>query len=90
MINETEKRSSEYLYLMVEFGEVMWGERRESVVWYEEDGDELYQFRAQAELVTIPDPEIAHDNLVESKHHKLARSLRSGIPKFIIFLIPIK
>ena len=26
----------------------------------------------------VPDPEISLENLVESKHHKLARSLRSG------------
>ena len=26
----------------------------------------------------VPDPEIALENLVETKHHKLARSLRSG------------
>ncbi|CAD1474675.1 unnamed protein product, partial [Heterotrigona itama] len=46
LINEREKRASEYLYLMIEFPEVTM------------DG--------------IP------ENLVEIKHHKLARSLRSG------------
>lgn len=50
-----------------------------SIVWFEQDGDEVYQFRAQSEMVTVPDPEILQDNLVESKHHQLARSLRSGI-----------
>ncbi|XP_022252339.1 phosphatidylinositol 3-kinase catalytic subunit type 3-like [Limulus polyphemus] len=32
-----------------------------------------------AEIVFIPDPEIALENLVESKHHKLVRSVRSGL-----------
>jgi hypothetical protein len=29
-----------------------------SVVFYEQDGDEVYQFRAQADLVRVPDLEI--------------------------------
>lgn len=29
-----------------------------SVVYYEKDGDEIYQFRVQADLVTVPDNEI--------------------------------
>ncbi|KTF77454.1 hypothetical protein cypCar_00003149 [Cyprinus carpio] len=54
MINESEKRSSNFMYLMVEFPRVKSGEREYSIVYYEKE------------------------NLVESKHHKLARSLRSG------------
>ncbi|CAB3253983.1 unnamed protein product, partial [Arctia plantaginis] len=50
-----------------------------AVVYYEEDGDEVYQFKAQADIVTVPDYEILQENLVESKHHRLARSLRSGV-----------
>jgi hypothetical protein len=29
-----------------------------SVVFYEQDGDEVYQFRVQADLVRVPDHEI--------------------------------
>jgi len=29
-----------------------------SVVFYEQDGDDIYQFRSQADLVRVPDPEI--------------------------------
>lgn len=79
LINELEKRTSDYLYLMIEFPEVSLDGITHSVVCYEQDGDELYQFRAQADIVLIPDPEVLQENLVESKHHKLARSLRSGI-----------
>ncbi|PNF20743.1 Phosphatidylinositol 3-kinase catalytic subunit type 3 [Cryptotermes secundus] len=71
LINEREKRNSDYLYLMIEFPLV----ELEGVP----DGDEVYQFRAQADLVRVPDHEILQENLVESKHHKLARSLRSGV-----------
>lgn len=38
----------------------------------------MFHIRAQAEIVTVPDPEIQLENLVEHKHHRLARSLRSG------------
>ncbi|XP_014257170.1 phosphatidylinositol 3-kinase catalytic subunit type 3 [Cimex lectularius] len=79
LINEAEKRSSDYLYLMVEFPQVTMNGVPHSIVWYEQDGDEVYQFRSQADMVTVPDPEILQENLVESKHHKLARSLRSGL-----------
>lgn len=32
--------------------------RQHAVVYYEQDGDEMYQFRAQADIVTVPDCEI--------------------------------
>lgn len=79
LINEAEKRNSDYLYLMIEFPEILLNGVSHSVVWYEQDGDEFYQFRSQPDIVTVPDPEILQENLVESKHHKLARSLRSGL-----------
>ncbi|KAF6199318.1 hypothetical protein GE061_007344 [Apolygus lucorum] len=78
-INEAEKRQSNYLYLMVEFPQVTLSGVNHSIVWYGQDGDEVYQFRCHVGMVTVPDPEILQDNLVESKHHKLARSVRSGI-----------
>lgn len=78
MINEKEKRSSNYMYLMVEFPSVQIDGINHAVVYYEQDGDEMYQFRAQAELVTVPDCEILKENIVESKQHRLARSLRAG------------
>ncbi|XP_046749472.1 phosphatidylinositol 3-kinase catalytic subunit type 3 [Diprion similis] len=78
VINEREKRASEYLYLMLEFPEVTMDGIPYSVVYYEKDGDEVVQHRSQPDVVTLPDFEILQENLVEAKHHKLARSLRSG------------
>uniref|UniRef100_A0A8C3GFE7 Phosphatidylinositol 3-kinase catalytic subunit type 3 n=1 Tax=Cairina moschata TaxID=8855 RepID=A0A8C3GFE7_CAIMO len=43
-----------------------------------EDGDESSPILTSSEIVKIPDPQMSMENLVESKHHKLARSLRSG------------
>ncbi|CAH0757899.1 unnamed protein product [Diatraea saccharalis] len=79
MINEKEKRSSDYMYLMVEFPTVQIDGINHAVVYYEQDGDEMYQFKVQADIVTVPDYEILQENLVESKQHRLARSLRSGV-----------
>lgn len=78
LINEREKRASEYLYLMVEFPEITMDGIPYSIVYYEKDGDEVVQHRSQPDVVTLPDYEILQENLVEAKHHKLARSLRSG------------
>ncbi|XP_028821207.1 phosphatidylinositol 3-kinase catalytic subunit type 3 isoform X2 [Denticeps clupeoides] len=78
MINESEKRSSNFMYLMVEFPRVKCGEREYSIVYYEKDGDETAPLLTTSGIVKVPDPQICMENLVESKHHKLARSLRSG------------
>lgn len=42
-------------------------------------GDQVYQVRTQPDIVTLADPELLSQNLVELKHHKLARALRSGL-----------
>lgn len=81
MINEKEKRSSDYMYLMIEFPTVQIEGINHAIVYYEQDGDEMYQFRAQADIVTVPDYEILQENLVEAKQHRLARSLRPGVSR---------
>uniref|UniRef100_G3UKN6 Phosphatidylinositol 3-kinase catalytic subunit type 3 n=1 Tax=Loxodonta africana TaxID=9785 RepID=G3UKN6_LOXAF len=78
MINESEKRSSNFMYLMVEFQCVKCEDKEYGIVYYEKDGDESSPILTSFELVKVPDPQMSMENLVESKHHKLARSLRSG------------
>ncbi|XP_056379213.1 phosphatidylinositol 3-kinase catalytic subunit type 3 [Hyla sarda] len=78
MINESEKRSSNFMYLMVEFPCVKSDDKEYGIVYYEKDGDESTSISTSAEIVRVPDPQMSMENLVESKHHKLARSLRSG------------
>lgn len=58
MINEKEKRNSDYLYLMIEFPTIVIDGVSHSVVYFEQNGDEVYHFRAQADIVTVPDHEI--------------------------------
>lgn len=67
MINEKEKRNSDYLYLMVEFPSIFVESIPHYVVYYEPDGDEIYQFRSQADIVTVPDNEILLVSLIKSR-----------------------
>uniref|UniRef100_A0A3Q3JRV4 Phosphatidylinositol 3-kinase catalytic subunit type 3 n=1 Tax=Monopterus albus TaxID=43700 RepID=A0A3Q3JRV4_MONAL len=78
MINEREKRSSNFMYLMVEFPRVRTNDKEYSIVYYEKDGDDASPVLTSCDIVKVPDPQMGMENLVESKHHKLARSLRSG------------
>merc|ERR1719481_718185 len=50
-----------------------------AVVYFEAGGDTLVYSPASSSLVTLPDPEIGLENLVEAKHHRLARSARTGL-----------
>ena len=43
-----------------------------------QDADEIEYVQVYPEIVTVPDAEILKENLVESKHHRLTRSVRSG------------
>lgn len=65
MINEKEKRNSDYLYLMVEFPTIIVDGVTHSVVYFEQNGDEVYHFRAQADIVTVPDHEIHEVILIQ-------------------------
>ncbi|KAK2567164.1 Phosphatidylinositol 3-kinase catalytic subunit type 3 [Acropora cervicornis] len=42
------------------------------------DADDVDYVCTHPEIVRVPDPEILLENLVELKHHKLVRSIRSG------------
>lgn len=79
LINEREKRSSNSMYLMVEFPRVEHEGVIYSVVWWERGDQDEYEHRTSGNIVRIPDPEIALENLQEAKHHRLNRSLRSGV-----------
>lgn len=43
---------------MIEFPTLFVDGVHHSIVYFEQDGDELLQFRAQADIVTVPDQEI--------------------------------
>ncbi|KAK7077877.1 Phosphatidylinositol 3-kinase catalytic subunit type 3 [Halocaridina rubra] len=79
LINEKEKRSSNSMYLMVEFPRVEHEGVIYSIVCWESGSSVEYNHRTSGNMVRMPDPEIPLENLQEAKHHKLARSNRSGV-----------
>lgn len=78
MINEKEKRSANSLFLMVEFPFVPFNNVEHAVVYFERNGDDYQYFQPFPNLVLTPDSELGLENLVEAKHHVLARSARVG------------
>lgn len=59
---------------MVEFPSIVIDSIPHQIVYFEQDGDEVYQFRVQADIVTIPDQEIlkvAHTVLFCQSSRKL-------------------
>uniref|UniRef100_A0A336M345 Phosphatidylinositol 3-kinase catalytic subunit type 3 n=1 Tax=Culicoides sonorensis TaxID=179676 RepID=A0A336M345_CULSO len=76
LINQNEKQQSDYLYLMIEFPTIEMSDKPYTIVYYEPDGDMRIQYVTKPKLVTVPDSEILLDNLVEVKHHRLARATR--------------
>lgn len=79
MINEKEKRESNFMFLMIEFARIHYNNIDFSIVYYEKDAEEVVTIRHHADIVTVPDPEMLMENLVEAKHHTLVRSERSGL-----------
>ncbi|KXJ06048.1 Phosphatidylinositol 3-kinase catalytic subunit type 3, partial [Exaiptasia diaphana] len=78
MINEKEKRNSNFMYLMIKFPRIHFDGTDFNVVYFEKDADDVDYVCTQPEIVKLSDPETLLENLVEIKHHKLVRSIRSG------------
>ena len=78
-IGQREKAASAKMYLNIEFPQTVDMGLPIAVVYFEVGGDQIVQPPPSSDLVTLPDPEIGLENLVEAKHHRLARSARTGI-----------
>ncbi|XP_035782753.1 phosphatidylinositol 3-kinase catalytic subunit type 3-like isoform X2 [Anopheles albimanus] len=78
VINEMEKRHSQFLYLMVEFPQLFIDEKQYSVIHLEMNVQSIVTYVSKPKIVVVPDYEIYQENLVERKHHRLARSARAG------------
>ena len=63
------------MHLDVSFPETVDGNKPVSIVYYE--AGDVYEVHPPvvSDLCPLPDPDIDQDNLIEAKHHKLARSL---------------
>ena len=78
-IGQREKAASAKMYLNIEFPQTVDTGLPVAVVYFEVGGDKIVHPPPSSDLVTLPDPEIGLENLVEAKHHRLARSARTGI-----------
>ena len=78
VINEREKRESNFMYINVEFPKFHYDSFEYSVVYFERDGDLVEQPPLESDLRIISDPEWEMDNLVELKHHRLTHTMRKG------------
>lgn len=59
VINEKEKRSSDYLYLMIEFPTLTIDAIPHYIVFFELNGDEIHIVRTHNDIVTVPDCEVS-------------------------------
>lgn len=79
-ITQTEKNNSNLMFLSIEFPKVTINALEHTIVYFEKGAEESCQFSfIENELVIIPEPEMSMENIAESKHHKLSRSIRSGV-----------
>ncbi|KAH9506932.1 Phosphatidylinositol 3-kinase catalytic subunit type 3 [Dermatophagoides farinae] len=75
-----EKSLSTFVFLTVEFPIIIMDGIEHTAVYFEDKDDQCCQYDIiDKDIVTIQDPEMNLPNLVEIKHHALARSARSGI-----------
>jgi len=73
-ISQKEKSSASKMHLEISFPETVDGNKPHYVVYYEAGKTEVHP-PIVSDLCPLPDPDIGEDNLIEAKHHKLARSL---------------
>ncbi|RWS23618.1 phosphatidylinositol 3-kinase catalytic subunit type 3-like isoform X1, partial [Leptotrombidium deliense] len=76
---QEEKTNSNHMYLSIEFPKVMVDNVEHNVVYFEKNAEESCNLSCDSDLIVIPDAEMLLENLVESKHYKLSRSIRSGL-----------
>lgn len=75
-----EKSLSTVVFLTVEFPTIILNGIEHTAVYFEDKDEQCCQYDIiEKEIVKIQDPESNLPNLVEMKHHSLARSARSGI-----------
>lgn len=58
LINNEEKSCSEFFYLMIEFPTILVDNIPHYIVYFEQNGEDIHSFRAQTDIVTVPDQEI--------------------------------
>lgn len=78
-LREKERKTSTDMHLMVEFPRLVVDTQDCSIVYFEKEAEHPCHLLFDSDVLLVPDPEILLDNLAENKHHKLSRSVRSGV-----------
>ena len=78
-MREKERKSSPDMHLMIEFPRVLVDGFDCAVAYFEKEAEHPCHLLFDSDVLVVPDPEILQENLAESKHHKLSRSVRSGV-----------
>ncbi|RWS16309.1 phosphatidylinositol 3-kinase catalytic subunit type 3-like protein [Dinothrombium tinctorium] len=76
---QEEKTNSNNMFLSIEFPKIIVDNIEHTIVYFEKGAEESCNLSFDSDIVIIPDPEMLLENLVESKHYKLSRSVRSGL-----------
>ncbi|GAV07977.1 hypothetical protein RvY_17746-2 [Ramazzottius varieornatus] len=77
-INEREKKEMNSMFLRVEFPPITVDEKEVTVIYYEEGADRRVECLVTPTVVKVFDGELDKPNVIERKHHILARNVRSG------------
>ena len=77
-MKEKERKQLTEMHISLEFPKIS-NSTEISIVYSEKEADRQCHLPMDCDLIVVPDPEISLDNLAENKHHKLSRSVRSGV-----------
>jgi len=78
-LQEKDRKLCTEMHLSVEFPKFIVDGFESNVVYFEKEADIPCHLTLDSDLLLFPDPELLFDNLAENKHHKLSRSVRSGV-----------
>ena len=78
-VQEKERKMSTEMHLSIEFPKFVVDGLESNVIYFEKEADNACHLLYDSDVLLFPDPELLLDNLAENKHHKLSRSVRSGV-----------
>lgn len=78
-IQENERKLCTEMHLSIEFPKFVVDGFDSNVVYFEKEAENPCHLHYDSDVLLFPDPELFLDNLAENKHHKLSRSVRSGV-----------
>ncbi|CAF3762751.1 unnamed protein product [Rotaria magnacalcarata] len=78
---DTERSNTKSMLLLIEFARTMMGDSECAVIYFEPNFNDIINYPIGYTDLVVFDPELNLENIVESKHLKLARSGRKAMDK---------